>query len=439
MTATTLTTASAPRQAFERMSQALAGRDFRIWFLGQLTSASGGLAQGVALSWLILQTTGNALWLTALTACTFGPTLLFGAWAGALVDRHDRRRLLLVTQGVLLAVGLTFSVLSALGGLRLWVMLALTACSGLVSAVDAPARQVFVVDLVGQDAVASAVGLWEVAINGSRVLGPGAAGALLALSGPTLCFLVNGLSYLAPLLVLIRLRPVAAHHPDPAPAPQTQGPDVEPAAPRPRVRAREGLAYARRSPTIRALLPMSAASGLIFSMSLSLPTLAGRTLHLGGGGYGALMAAFGIGGLPGALMAASAPVPTPLRVRRLALATVVAILVTAWAPDDALAFVGMAAAGLTSIWFIASANTLAQLRSDPAMRGRVMSLWGMAMTGTLPLTGLAVTATAQHIGAREGFSVSAVALTAAVLAGWRALGVSDVSGVADVSGEGLAL
>ncbi|MBR7835941.1 MFS transporter [Actinospica durhamensis] len=428
MTATTLSTGSAPRQAFERMSQALAGRDFRIWFLGQLTSASGGLAQGVALSWLILQTTGNALWLTALTACTFGPTLLFGAWAGALVDRHDRRKLLLITQGVLLAVGLSFSLLSALGGLRLWVMLALTACSGLVGAVDAPARQVFVVDLVGQDAVASAVGLWEVAINGSRVLGPGAAGALLALSGPTLCFLVNGLSYLAPLLVLIRLRPVGA-----------QGPDAVPAARRPRVRAREGLAYARRSPIIRALLPMSAASGLIFSMSLSLPTLASRTLHLGGGGYGALMAAFGIGGLPGALMAASAPVPTPPRVRRLALATVVAILVTAWAPDDALAFAGMAAAGLTSIWFIASANTLAQLRSDPAMRGRVMSLWGMAMTGTLPLTGLAVTAIAQHIGAREGFSVSAVALTAAVLAGWRALGESGAPGVSAVSVEGRAL
>ncbi len=413
VTATTPTLGSAPRQAFDRMSQALAKPDFRIWFFGQLASSSGGLAQAVALSWVILQTTGNAVWLTALTACTFGPTLLFGAWAGALVDRHDRRRLLLITQSLLLAVGLVFAALTALGELRLWLMLALTACSGLVSTVDSPARQVFVVDLVGADAVASAVGLWEVALNGSRVLGPGAAGALLALSGPTLCFLVNGLAYLAPLLVLIRLRPAGG-----PPAPDCA---ARPAA-RPKVRAREGLAYARRSPIIRALLPVSAASGLIFSMSLSLPTLASRALHFGGGGYGALMAAFGIGGLPGALMAASAPVPTPLRVRRLALATVAAILATAWAPQRDLAFVAMAATGLTSIWFIASANTLAQLRSDPAMRGRVMSLWGMAMTGTLPLTGFAVTAIGQHVGAREGFSVSAVALAAAVAAGWRALG-----------------
>jgi MFS family permease len=401
------------------MGQALARRDFRIWFFGQLTSASGGLAQAVALSWLVLQSTGNAMWLTVLTACSWGPTLLLGPWAGALVDRADRRKLLIITQGLLLAIGLVLSLLTALGALNLWLILVLTACSGLVSTVDAPARQVFVIDLVGQDAVASAVGLWEVALNASRVLGPGVAGALLALSGPTACFLFNALTFLAPLLVLFRLKPAVAAGPAPH-AGQDRGP--EPRAPRKPVRAREGFAYARRSPLIRALLPMSAASGMIFSMGLSLPTLASRSLHLGGGGYGALMAAFGIGGLPGALMAASAPVPTPRRVRQLAVATVVAVLCTAWSPWSGLAFVAMAAVGLTSIWFIASANTLAQLRSDPAMRGRVMALWGMAMTGTLPITGLAVTAIAQHVGAREGFSVSAVSLAAAVLVGWRALG-----------------
>lgn len=416
MTATTTAVESGPRGAVARMGQALAQRDFRVWFVGQLTSASGGLAQGVALSWLVLQSTGDAVWLTAVTACGWGPTLLLGTWAGAVVDRCSRRRLLLVTQGLLLLIGLVFSVLSAFGQLQLWLMLLLTACTGVVTAVDAPARQVFVVDLVGRDSVASAVGLWEVALNGSRVLGPGAAGALLAVSGPTLCFLFNALTYLAPLLVLVRLQPAAdadAHL-------RRAGA----AAPRPgkRAQAREGWAYARRSPLIRALLPMATASGLIFSMSLSLPTLADRALHLGGGGYGALMAAFGLGGLAGALLAASAPVPTPLRVRRLALATVVAVLCTAWAPLIPLAFAGMGAVGLTSIWFIASANTLAQLRSDPAVRGRVMSLWGMAMTGMLPLTGLVVTAVAQHVGAREGFSVSAVALAAALLAAWRALG-----------------
>jgi MFS family permease len=407
MSASTAALAAAPRLAFVRMGQALRGRDFRIWFIGQLTSASGTLAQGVALSWLVLQSTGNAVWLTALVACNFGPTLLFGPWAGAIVDRSDRRRLLLATQALLLLSGLGFSLLTALGSFHLWVILLLAAFGGAVNTVDAPARQVFVIDLVGEGNVASAVGLWEVALNASRVFGPGAAGVLLATAGPTWCFLLNALTYLAPLYVLRRLKPAKPVHRE-----RRAGQ---------KVRARAGLAYVWHSPLMRVLLPMSAASGLIFSMGLTLPTLASRSLHLGAGGYGALMAAFGIGGLPGALMAASAPVPTPLRVRRLTLATVVAIAVTAWAPDAPLAFVGMAAVGLTSIWFIASANTLAQLRSDDALRGRVMSLWGMAMTGTLPITGLGVTAIAQHISPRIAFSVSGAALLAAVLVGWHAL------------------
>lgn len=407
MSASTAALVAAPRLAFARMGQALRGRDFRIWFFGQLSSASGSLAQGVALSWVVLQSTGNAVWLTALVACNFGPTLLFAPWAGAVVDRHDRRRLLLATQGLQLLIGLGLSLLTAAGSLRLFPLLLLATLGGLVNTVDAPARQVFVIDLVGEGNVASAVGLWEVALNASRVFGPAAAGALLATVGPAWCFGFNALTYCAPLYVLRRLKPARPVHRD-----QAAGA---------KIRARAGLAYVWRSPLIRVLMPMSAASGLIFSMGLTLPTLASRSFHMGAGGYGALMAAFGIGGLPGALMAASAPVPTPRRVRRLTLATVVAIGVTAWAPDPPLAFVGMAGVGLTSIWFIASANTLAQLTSADAMRGRVMSLWGMAMTGTLPLTGLGVTAIAQHISPRLAFSVSGAALFVAVLAGWRAL------------------
>ncbi|MFJ4680660.1 MFS transporter [Kitasatospora sp. NPDC088783] len=412
MTTTAAEPFSAPRRALSRMGQALQGRDFRIWFYGQLTSASGTLAQGVTLSWLIFELTHNAVWLTVLTACTWGPTLVLGPWAGALVDRSDRRRLLLLTQGLMMAVGLTLALLTAVGGVHLWVLLALATCTGLIATVDSPARQVFVVDLVGAGSVASAVGLWEVALNASRVIGPSIAGALLATNGPAFCFAFNGLAYAAPMIALIKLRPADG------------GPRRE-VVRGPRASAREGLAYARRSPIVRGLLPMSAASGLIFAMNLTLPPLVSRSLQMGGGGYGLLMAAFGIGGLPGALLAASAPEPTPRRVRTLALTTSVAVLGTALSPNAFVAVIGMAAVGLTSIWFIATANTLAQLRSAPGMRGRVMSLWGSAMTGTLPFTGLAVTFVAQHVGARVGFCVSGTALLLATLAAWRALRATD--------------
>lgn len=407
MPTATATVRAASEHPLARISEALRRRDFRWWFLGQLASASGGMTQAVALSWLILQQTGSAVWLSALGVCSWGPTLLLSPWAGAVVDRHDRRRLLLLTQSLLLGVGLTLSVLAASGRLHVWQALGLAVLSGAVASVDAPARQVYVVDLVGKEAVASAVGLWEVALNASRVLGPGAAGALLATSGPAACFAVNALSFTAPLYVLSRMIPPTAERP------ASSG--------RRTVRARDGLSYAWRSPVIRALLPMSAASGLIFAMSLTLPTLAVRALHLGGGGYGALMAAFGIGGLPGALLAAAAPAPTAQRVRVLALATAASVLCVAWAPWVPLAFLAMAATGLTSIWFIACANTLAQLRCEAELRGRVMALWGTAMTGTLPLTGFAVAAAAEHFGARVGFSLSGLALGLAALVGWRAL------------------
>jgi MFS family permease len=134
-----------------------------------------------------------------------------------------------------------------------------------------------------------------------------------------------------------------------------------------------------------------------------------------------MMAAFGLGGLPGALLAAAAPEPTGRRVRILALFTAASVLVVAWAPVAAVALVGMALVGMSSIWFIALANTLAQLRCDPGFRGRIMSLWGMAMTGTLPITSFAVAAVIDGAGPRFGFSISGLCVATTTIIGWRAL------------------
>ena len=393
--------------ALRRMSGALQRRSFRWWFAGQITSSSGVMTQAVALSWTVLQATHSAVWLSALAACSFGPSLLLGPWAGVLVDRSDRRRLLIVTQVLMMAIAGALFVFEMAGALTLPLILGLSLLSGAVSAVDAPARQVYVVDLVGREGVASAVGLWEVALNASRVLGPGLGGLLLATSGAASCFGVNALTYLAPLCVLMRMAPGLAA--------SAGGRIPQKGA------AREGLRYALRTPLFRALLPMAMASGLIFSMGVALPPLAGQSLHLGGGGYGAMMAAFGAGGLPGALLAASSPEPTGRRVRILALFTAASVLVVAWAPVAAMALAGMVLTGMSSIWFIAAANTLAQLRCAPDFRGRVMSLWGMAMTGTLPVTSFLVGGVIDAAGPRFGFSISGVSVAVSAIAGWRAL------------------
>lgn len=400
-------TFQAVRPTMSRMFGALALRDFRWWFGSQVLSASGGMTQAIALSWLILQLNSNAFYLAILTICAWTPLLPLGPWAGALVDRCDRRMLLMITQSLMFGLSALLAVLVSTGTARLWSVFVISLATGTVNAVDSPARQVFVRDLVGSTGVASAVSLYEVVINASRVLGPAVGGVLLSTVGTSWCFVVNALSYVPPFIVLLCTR-------------------VERTAPGRAVREpgaiRAGLAYVRGQPAIRACVLMAAAAGMLFSLGNVLPLLATTVWRLGGAGYGTLMAAFGVGALPGAGFAAATTWPTGRRVRVLAVATALPVVLVAFAPDPVIAYLGMAIAGFTSIWFIAMANTLVQLDTAPAMRGRVMSVWTMAMPGMTPFTSLLAAGVTETLGPRAGFAASGVALLLTVAVGWRALG-----------------
>jgi MFS family permease len=175
--------------------------------------------------------------------------------------------------------------------------------------------------------------------------------------------------------------------------------------PRAAVSLRDGIRYAWRQGPVRVCLGLAAASGLLFGLGYSLPALATRTFHVGGGGYGLLMCAFGVGALPGALFAAGGHGrPAGRRVGWLALATAAAIGATALAPAFWLALTGLAVVGCLSIWFIAAANTLVQLATAPGMRGRMMGLWTMALPGTQVVNGPLAGWVTQDAGPREGFS-----------------------------------
>jgi len=400
---------------------ALSFRPFRWWFLSQITSSSGLMTQAVATSWLVLQLTGSAVDLGVLSAAAMLPSLLAGAWCGTLVDRLDRRRVLIATQSLLALFSSVLFLLIAAHHVAYWSIVAITACGGLVNALDGPARQVYVLDLVGRRRLASAVSLYEVIINASRVLGPAIGGVLLALLGPGACVLVNAVSYLAPLAVLLQKPGVAAPDEDAAqPAPR-------PARGERRGATRAGLRYAWSVPAIRSCLLIAAASGILFNSTVLFPLLAVRVFHLGGGGYGALLSAFGLGALPGALLAARGGEPTGRQVALLAGATGACTAATACSPDVAVLYLGTAAVGLCSIWMVARANTLVQLRSRPELRGRVMGAWTMALPGANPITALAVGALADVAGARIAFA-SAGALMLAIVAGsWRALAGAAVS------------
>ncbi|MGH2882341.1 MAG: MFS transporter, partial [Solirubrobacteraceae bacterium] len=179
---------------------------FRWWFLAQILSGSWSMAQGVGTAWLILKLTGSGVDLGLLTTALFGPVLLAGAWAGALLDHVDHRRALIATQVASGGLALALFALTATGAVRVWMVFALSVGTGFVFAVDQPARQLYVVDLVGRERVQSAVGLFEVMINASRVLGPATGGVMIATLGVSACFLVNAASFVPPLLVLLWFR-----------------------------------------------------------------------------------------------------------------------------------------------------------------------------------------------------------------------------------------
>jgi MFS family permease len=383
---------------------------FRWWFVAQIVSGSGTTAQLVGQAWLVLEVLhGGAVALGALSAVAFGPVLLGSAWAGAHLQHLNVRKVLIGTQVAAGSVAALAGVLVATGAVRLWMVFALAFVNGCVSAFDAPARQLYVVDLVGRDRVASAVGLYEMIINASRVIGPASGGVVLAVAGVAACFFVNAASFVVPLVVLLVYRPRHAAA-DPSPHEST------------RDTLRAGLAYVRRTPAVAACLLMAAAGCMIFNTGTSIPVIATHTFGLGEVGLGALTACFGVGAIPGGLAAAYSRSPRiGPRVRLLCLVSGLAVVAFSCAPVRAAAFPLMMLVGFFSIWMIAQANTLVQLRPSAGLRGPVMGLWTMVLPGLMPVAGLITGFVTQYAGPRIGYGIAGVFLSVAALAGWRSL------------------
>ncbi len=388
------------RQSFRSLDEPM----FRWWFFSQVLSASGSMTQGVALAWLILRLTHSGVDLGLLTTCTFLPWLVTGPWAGSLVDRVDRRRLLITTQCLFTALSATLALVAWAHAAHVWLLYLLALLTGCVAAPDAAARQVYAVDLVGTDRLTSAISLNEVVINSSRVVGPAAGGALLATLGAGACFTLNAVSFVPPLFVLLVFRRRL-------PARTTR-------ESRPSGGHFDGIVFAWRNRTIRSALLLAAASGMLFNLNVPLPLLATRVFHLGPGAFGLMMSVFGLGGIVGGLLAAAGHAePTRRSVSVLAALTGVSVLWCAVAPDLGWEYAGLAAAGCWSIWCIARTNALVQFETSPEMRGRVMGAWAMALPGTEPLSGPLVGWVSESVGPREGFGLSGVALLVIVAVG----------------------
>ncbi len=398
---------SALRAAGRRTFRSLRTRNYRLYFTAQLISVSGTWMQSVAQAWLVLHLGGSGVDLGIVVGLQFLPMLLFGPFGGLTADRVDKRRLLFLTQssGGLLALVLGLLVVSH--HVQLWEVYVLATMLGVVNLFDNPARQTFMMEMVGRDDLPNAVSLNSVVMNASRVVGPAIGGLIITLFGLGICFFVNAASYVAVVIGLSMMRTAELHHTE--------------RAPRDRGQVRAGLRYVWRTPALRnTLLAISLIGLLAYNFTVTLALLAKGTFHGGAGTYSLLTSCMALGAVGGGLAAAHRARPTPRLLQGLALVFGGLMAAVACAPTLASASVLIVVMGAASIGFIATANASLQLGSDPAMRGRVMSLYAMAFLGTTPLGAPLIGAIAEWSSPRVAVLTGAAAtvLAAGVLM-WR--------------------
>lgn len=354
--------------------RALRVRNFRLYFVGQVVSVSGTWMQTVALGLLILSDRlhGNGVDVGASIALQYVPMLLLGTWGGVVADRVDKRRLLVVTQASAGLLALTLATLTAFDAVRLWEVFVLAALLGCVNLLTNPARQAFVSEMVGRELLPNAVSLSSVLMNSARVIGPAIGGVLIYTAGFAACFYVNAGSYVAVVVALLLMRPKELY---------TTGPVA-----RAKGQVREGLRYVWSTPGLRdPLIAMAVIGTLAFNFTTTLPLLAEITFRGGAGTYSAFTAAMGTGAVAGGLLVANRSRPTARVLGLIGVCFGFAMMLVALLPTELLTAMALVLMGLGSIAFIATANAVMQLTAAPSMRGRVMSLYGIAFLGSAPI------------------------------------------------------
>jgi len=399
---------AATQPATARFS-ALRSRNFTLLFTGLIVSNTGTWMQNVAGGWLVLQLTNSPLWLGLLGLSFALPMTVLPLFAGAVVDRVHRIRLLYLTQTLQMFTAFTLAALTWLGLINVWHVLASEFIIGLLLAFDNPARQALIPDMVERRDLLNALSLNSATYNGAALVGPALAGAMLGPFGAGTLFFVNGLSYLAVLIALLAMRDVKL----PAKRPQTSLWES----------AWRGFDYAWRSRMVLGLLIVSAVSSLFGrSYQVLLPIFARDIWHGGPEAYGLLLASAGAGALVGAFGLAAIREVRRHNLIMLAsgLLFSAALIGFALSPNLALGFALLFVAGVTSTVLGTMIATFLQADAPPELRGRVMSLYAITLIGLPSLGALGTGAVAQWLGGTAGAPravlISAILLAVVVLA-----------------------
>jgi MFS family permease len=379
------------------MFRSLAGTNYRIWFAGALISNVGAWMQRTAQDWYVLTelTENDAVAVGFTMALQFGPALLIGPFAGVIVDRMAGRRLLAITQAGQLVLALGLGVIIVTGIAELWMVYLFSLALGVVTAVDAPARQTFVAELVGTADLPNAVGLNSASFNTARLIGPAVAGLLTVLVGAGWVILINALTYTAMLAALGMLRVDQLH------------PSAKTAKGRGQLRA--GIQYVRGRGDLVVIFAMVFLLGTFgFNFAIFTATMARVEFGRGAGEFGLLSSILAIGSVTGALLSARRERP---RLRTVSLAAIgfgVSMTGAALMPSYELFALALIPVGFSALTMITSANAYVQTTTRPSMRGRVMALYLTIFMGGTPLGAPLLGLVTNEWGARWGLAVGAL-------------------------------
>jgi MFS family permease len=389
---------------FRETFSSLQHRNFRLFFIGQSISNSGNWLTNVALTLLVLNLTGQGVGVGALTAFQFGPMLLLSAWGGAVADRYDKRRLLLVTQSLEMGQSFALAALAFLPRPPLPLLYALALVGGILLSLDNPLRRSFVAEMVPSKNLPNAVVLYSAIVNLSRIFGPALAGLLVITVCYGWCFVVDALSYIAVLACLVMMRPEELHR-QPGRVPM-------------RGAVREALRHVRDVPALRTTFAMLAIVLLLaYNFNVTLPLFVTMGLGAGEGMYTALYSVLSAGSVTGALVLARR---TRVGARDVVIGAVVlgtALLLLSLVPGVRLAVPAVFVLGMASIFYVTSSTTLMQLEARRDMQGRVLSLQTVLLGGGAAFGGPLLGWIADRAGARVVIGIGGLACLVAASVG----------------------
>jgi predicted MFS family arabinose efflux permease len=394
---------------FPSALRALEHRDYRIFFAGQAVALVGSWMQQVAQAWLVLSLTNSPLRLGLVGSLNFTPVLLFAILGGAVADRLPKRRLLVVTQSILACQTLTLATLISTGHVRYWHVCVMALVWGIANTIDLPARQSFVVELVGRADVANAVALNSAAFNLARIVGPAVGGLLIAGAGVAPAYFINGVAFIVVISTLLLVR--------------ARGAPLARGATTIREEIREGIAHALRTPRILLVLAvLFVISITVFNFSIYVPLFARNVLQRGPEGFGLLMASVGAGAVGGALTLGVLRAPSLGLLFVTGFLSAGGLLLMSLIGDFTVAAVTLFALGWVSVIVVTGCNVALQLAAPDHLRGRIMSLHTFVYGGVFPFGAFSVGSISEHWGVPTAFRAAglfAVLGLGAVLAWWR--------------------